>query len=438
MLALHLGTLRNVSLLIALPALALMGCSDGPSSDEDVQRVAGDVGALAGTPDAASTITFTTFTDDVGDQAATETRTLIRNARGYQALFGHAPPAAVDFSREWVMFYAAGTKATGGYDASFLVLLRSGPRLLAVTQLISPGAACTVTQAVTTPHVFIKFPAQSGTTAQFYKNDSIDDCVPNLCAAVTCPAGNACDPTTGQCVPNTTPVPCGGLTGAGCPGQGTCTDDPRDGCDPQKGGADCGGVCTCVQNQACAKDAQFDSSPAVCACVPSKPMCGPVCDIYCEFGNVTDANGCLTCACNPPPTDPCATVKCAAGTHCAAGKCVGDSVSCGGFAGKACPGEGKCVDDPSDSCDPAHGGADCTGICSCVETVLCASTERFDSSPSVCACVPVTADPCAQGCPGPAPASVTTMCSDGTTAGPTCAPNASGTCAWTVTRCPTP
>src|SRR3569623_271075 len=66
MLALHLGTLRNVSLPIALPALALKDCSDGPSSDEDVQRVAGDVGALAGTPDAASTITFTTFTDDVG------------------------------------------------------------------------------------------------------------------------------------------------------------------------------------------------------------------------------------------------------------------------------------------------------------------------------------------------------------------------------------
>ena len=103
---LPVGTLRNVSLLIALPALALLGCGDGTGGEEDVQSVAGDVGALAGTPGAASTITFATFTDDVGDQAATETRTLIRNARGYQSLFGHAPPASVDFSREWVMFYA--------------------------------------------------------------------------------------------------------------------------------------------------------------------------------------------------------------------------------------------------------------------------------------------------------------------------------------------
>jgi hypothetical protein len=40
-----------------------------------------------------------------------------------------------------------------------------------------------------------------------------------------------------------------------------------------------------------------------------------------------------------------------------------DKESCGGFAGKLCP-EGKsCVDDPSDDCDPAKGGADCMGIC---------------------------------------------------------------------------
>ena len=43
------------------------------------------------------------------------------------------------------------------------------------------------------------------------------------------------------------------------------------------------------------------------------------------------------------------------------GKCV---QHCGGFAGIACRGASEtCVDDPSDSCDPAHGGADCGGIC---------------------------------------------------------------------------
>ena len=37
--------------------------------------------------------------------------------------------------------------------------------------------------------------------------------------------------------------------------------------------------------------------------------------------------------------------------------------ACGGIAGIKCPDGQTCVDDPNDSCDPAHGGADCSGIC---------------------------------------------------------------------------
>lgn len=36
---------------------------------------------------------------------------------------------------------------------------------------------------------------------------------------------------------------------------------------------------------------------------------------------------------------------------------------CGGFAGITCPTGYNCVDDPSDTCDPRNGGADCGGIC---------------------------------------------------------------------------
>jgi len=36
---------------------------------------------------------------------------------------------------------------------------------------------------------------------------------------------------------------------------------------------------------------------------------------------------------------------------------------CGGIAAIPCPSGKKCVDDPSDTCDPAQGGADCSGIC---------------------------------------------------------------------------
>ena len=37
--------------------------------------------------------------------------------------------------------------------------------------------------------------------------------------------------------------------------------------------------------------------------------------------------------------------------------------TCGGLTGRPCPRGYICVDDPSDSCDPSNGGADCGGIC---------------------------------------------------------------------------
>lgn len=39
------------------------------------------------------------------------------------------------------------------------------------------------------------------------------------------------------------------------------------------------------------------------------------------------------------------------------------SQACGGIAGIRCPEGQACVDDPTDSCDPERGGADCPGIC---------------------------------------------------------------------------
>ncbi|KAB5572148.1 hypothetical protein GE09DRAFT_1098476, partial [Coniochaeta sp. 2T2.1] len=42
--------------------------------------------------------------------------------------------------------------------------------------------------------------------------------------------------------------------------------------------------------------------------------------------------------------------------------CV-DPVPCAGFIGDLCLVGDKCVDDPTDDCDPNTGGADCIGIC---------------------------------------------------------------------------
>jgi hypothetical protein len=58
-------------------------------------------------------------------------------------------------------------------------------------------------------------------------------------------------------------------------------------------------------------------------------------------------------------------VFCIQGSHFDSTKCqcVPDAQFCGGIAGIRCPAGQNCVDDPTDSCDPAHGGADCGGIC---------------------------------------------------------------------------
>ncbi|CAF0948244.1 unnamed protein product [Rotaria sordida] len=34
-----------------------------------------------------------------------------------------------------------------------------------------------------------------------------------------------------------------------------------------------------------------------------RPPCGSVCDIYCQFGNVADANGCPACTCKKTPCE---------------------------------------------------------------------------------------------------------------------------------------
>jgi hypothetical protein len=71
-----------------------------------------------------------------------------------------------------------------------------------------------------------------------------------------------------------------------------------------------------------------------------------------------------------------------------------DAPFCGGIAGFPCPGEGTCVDDPSDDCDPQQGGADCGGLCVCPHFGKCETGERWDSSEEVCACV-ADVNPCA-------------------------------------------
>jgi hypothetical protein len=62
------------------------------------------------------------------------------------------------------------------------------------------------------------------------------------CEMVACPPYQHYDSTKLACVDN---PHCGGIAGIACTNAAypTCSDDPRDSCDPSKGGADCPGIC---------------------------------------------------------------------------------------------------------------------------------------------------------------------------------------------------
>ncbi|KAF2691330.1 hypothetical protein K458DRAFT_483358 [Lentithecium fluviatile CBS 122367] len=76
-------------------------------------------------------------------------------------------------------------------------------------------------------------------------------------AGLQCPTGmrcvddprDTCDPKKGGadcmgiCVGGSEKIPCAGKIGGICPEGWACVDDPTDTCDPAKGGRDCGGVC---------------------------------------------------------------------------------------------------------------------------------------------------------------------------------------------------
>jgi len=90
-----------------------------------------------------------------------------------------------------------------------------------------------------------------------------------------CLADATCEPIYSQC-------------GATAPGSGA--ESPGDEfrapvpCDPASGER-----CGC------------NEAPVFGGCQPRGHECPAVCDIFCPFGNVIDANGCETCSCNPGP-----------------------------------------------------------------------------------------------------------------------------------------
>jgi hypothetical protein len=136
---------------------------------------------------------------------------------------------------------------------------------------------------------------------------------------LTCDAGQHCELVQVACIqapcppqPECVPSPqCGGFAGFTCPGEGECLDVPDDSCDPEMGGADCGGYCSCSVGPLidCAPDTTFDPSPEVCACVkPTTGGDGVECgDTTCASDEVCCNESCGICT---PPGDACTQVLC--------------------------------------------------------------------------------------------------------------------------------
>lgn len=121
----------------------------------------------------------------------------------------------------------------------------------------SMGTACAAGQACLNG-LCVPVPTDGGSTnpnacmADSDCDPMRERCVNRACRAQCVPSNETCNMVDDDCDGlvdegcNNTPdagLLCGGFAGASCPTGFACVDDPRDNCDPNMGGADCGGFC---------------------------------------------------------------------------------------------------------------------------------------------------------------------------------------------------
>jgi hypothetical protein len=189
-----------------------------------------------------------------------------------------------------------------------------------------------------------------------------------------------------------------------CTDFGDCCSDAGDVCGvelPEPEGELCGGFLgdTCGDDEFCAYEAgqHCGAADASAHCEPRPEFCielfAPVCG--CDgntYGNSCKAGGAGTGVLHD-------------------GACPDDGEEpgqfCGGIANIACPEGQVCVNDPTDNCDPALGGADCGGVCvtdpdpdpACGD-VLCAlfCENGFATDEDGCAICQCAEDPLPEPC----------------------------------------
>jgi hypothetical protein len=257
--------------------------------------------------------------------------------------------------------------------------------------------------------------------------------------------------------------PCEGISGLTCPPGFQCTDDPADDCVPDRGGADCRGICVPeMRPPGCGITGEPCPPGFECTYTPND-MCTPETGTACS-GTCQPVNG-GECASDdecPPVRVPCSV--CADGmevcpkTACDHGRCNLVFPSCPGPPGCSsdadCTAGYVCIRFPDAMCDPATGAA-CGGVCvpdnsprrcggedTCPEGYQCAYDHTDGCEPNAAGtdcggiCVPApppacqTADDCVmiQGC---------NVCPDNTVACPK-AECREGQCIVDFPRCPEP
>lgn len=158
-------------------------------------------------------------------------------------------------------------------------------------------------------------------------------------------------------------------------------------------------------------------------------MCGPVCTIFCQFGNVVDGNGCPTCKCNPAPM--CKVEECGPRAADSAGAAL--PVPEPMCSGKVAP--PTCARDATGKCSWSQPACACDAV-AC--PILCPYGIKTDPATKcqVCECNPAPAACTKNDCGSLPPVDYTMKCADGTVVSPICERTSNTTCGWTFPKCP--
>lgn len=116
-------------------------------------------GAMPATPGATS-LPARPLEVDSGRWAVAATQQVFKSRAAFESYFGQRA-LGVDFDREWVVLYSAGTKPSTGYVACIdeIVPTENGHSLKITTSLVLPGRSCEVQHRRTTPYALAAFPA---------------------------------------------------------------------------------------------------------------------------------------------------------------------------------------------------------------------------------------------------------------------------------------